>query len=41
MYGILWGGPDGDWSATYSRRLDGIEWDLGPLSNLCLPGFGC
>ena len=41
LYGILWGGPYGDWNTTYSSPLPGIEQDLGPLSQLCLPGRGC
>ncbi|HEU4456614.1 MAG TPA: hypothetical protein VFR81_26340 [Longimicrobium sp.] len=41
LYGILWGGPNGDWNTTYSSRLSGIEQDLGTLSNLCRPGYGC
>lgn len=41
LYGILWGGPNGNWNVTYSSRLSGIEQDLGTLSNLCRPGYGC
>jgi len=41
LYGILWGGPSTDWSTTYSSRLSGIEADLGALTNLCRPGYGC
>ncbi|HEX6750258.1 MAG TPA: hypothetical protein VF092_23395 [Longimicrobium sp.] len=41
LYGILWGGPNGDWNTTYSSRLSGIEQDLGALTDLCRPGFGC
>jgi hypothetical protein len=41
LYGILWGGPNGDWNTTYSSRLSGIEQDLGALTNLCRPGYGC
>jgi hypothetical protein len=41
LYGILWGGPSGNWNVTYSSPLPGIEADLGPLSQLCLPGYGC
>jgi hypothetical protein len=41
LYGILWGGPNGDWNTTYSSPLAGIEADLGPLTNLCVPGYGC
>lgn len=41
LQGILWGGPSGNWNVTYSSRLSGIEQDLGGLSGLCRPGFGC
>jgi hypothetical protein len=41
LYGILWGGPEYDPNTTYSSPLPGIEQDLGPLSQLCLPGYGC
>ncbi|HST60719.1 MAG TPA: hypothetical protein VLK84_18610 [Longimicrobium sp.] len=41
LYGILWGGPGSDYTYTYSSRLSGIEADLGALSNLCRPGYGC
>ncbi len=41
LYGILWGGPSTDWTTTYSSRLSGIEADLGALTNLCRPGYGC
>ena len=41
LQGILWGGPGTDWSTTYSSRLAGIEADLGALTNLCRPGYGC
>jgi hypothetical protein len=41
LYGILWGGPVNNWNVTYSSRLAGIEADLGALSNLCRPGYGC
>jgi hypothetical protein len=41
LYGILWGGPNGNWNVTYSSRLSGIESDLGALTNLCRPGYGC
>ncbi len=41
LYGILWGGPNGDWNTTYSSRLSGIEQDLGGLSGLCASGYGC
>ena len=41
LYGILWGGPSTDWTVTYSSRLSGIEADLGALTNLCRPGYGC
>jgi hypothetical protein len=41
LYGILWGGPSTDWTTTYSSRLSGIEQDLGALSNLCRPAYGC
>jgi hypothetical protein len=41
LYGILWGGPGSDYTYTYSSRLPGIEADLGALSNLCRPGYGC
>jgi len=41
LYGVLWGGPSTDWTTTYSSRLSGIEQDLGALTNLCRPGYGC
>lgn len=41
LHGILWGGPSNNWNVTYSSRLGGIEADLGPLTALCLPGWGC
>lgn len=41
LYGLMWGGPDGDWNTTYSSRLSGIEQDLGSLSGLCAPGYSC
>lgn len=41
LYGILWGGPSTDWTTTYSSRLSGIEQDLGALTDLCRPGYGC
>ncbi len=41
IYGILWGGPSTDWTTTYSSRLSGIEADLGALTNICRPGYGC
>jgi hypothetical protein len=41
LYGILWGGPNNNWNVTYSSRLSGIEQDLGTLTNLCRPGYGC
>jgi hypothetical protein len=41
LYGILWGGPNNNWNVTYSSRLSGIETDLGTLTNLCRPGYGC
>lgn len=39
LYGILWGGPNGNWNVTYSSRLGGIEADLGPLYGLCSTGL--
>jgi hypothetical protein len=41
LQGILWGGPSNDFNTTYSSRLAGIEYDLGSLSGLCRPGWGC
>jgi hypothetical protein len=42
LYGILWGGPeDGNPNITYSSRLGGVEQDLGTLTQLCAPGWGC
>jgi hypothetical protein len=41
LQGILWGGPGSDYTTTYSSRLAGIEYDLGGLSGLCRPGWGC
>jgi hypothetical protein len=41
LHGVMWGGPGSDFTTTYSSRLAGIEADLGALSNLCRPGFGC
>jgi len=41
LHGVMWGGPGTDYTTTYSSRLSGIEADLGSLSNLCRPGYGC
>jgi hypothetical protein len=41
LHGVMWGGPGSDFTTTYSSRLTGIEADLGALSNLCRPGYGC
>jgi hypothetical protein len=41
LHGVMWGGPGTDYTTTYSSRLSGIEQDLGTLSNLCRPGYGC
>jgi hypothetical protein len=41
LYGLMWGGPDGDWNTTYSSRLAGVEADLGSLSGVCRSGYGC
>jgi hypothetical protein len=41
LYGILWGGPSNSYNVTYSSRLPGIEADLGPIYNVCIPGYGC
>jgi hypothetical protein len=41
LYGILWGGPANNFNVTYSSPLSGIEYDLGALTNLCVPGAGC
>ena len=41
LHGVMWGGPGSDYTTTYSSRLAGIEADLGALSNLCRPGYGC
>ncbi|HEX2204752.1 MAG TPA: hypothetical protein VHG91_15700, partial [Longimicrobium sp.] len=41
LQGILWGGPSGDPTTSYSSRLSGIEADLGALTGLCRPGYGC
>ncbi|HEU0300827.1 MAG TPA: hypothetical protein VFR37_15300, partial [Longimicrobium sp.] len=41
LHGVMWGGPGSDYTTTYSSRLAGIEADLGSLSNLCRPGYGC
>ena len=41
LHGVMWGGPGSDYTTTYSSRLSGIEADLGALSNLCRPGYGC
>ncbi|HET7233132.1 MAG TPA: hypothetical protein VFJ16_24190 [Longimicrobium sp.] len=41
LHGVMWGGPGTDYTTTYSSRLGGIEADLGALSNLCRPGYGC
>jgi hypothetical protein len=40
LYGILWG-KNAETGAASSSRLSGIEADLGPLTNLCAPGYGC
>lgn len=39
LYGILWG--RNELGETSSSRLANIERDLGPLTNLCVPGYGC
>ena len=41
LHGVMWGGPGTDYTTTYSSRLAGIESDLGALTNLCRPGYGC
>ncbi len=41
LHGILWGGPSNNYNITYSSTLVGIEADLGALSNVCAPGYGC
>ncbi|HEX2094704.1 MAG TPA: hypothetical protein VHG28_20025 [Longimicrobiaceae bacterium] len=41
LHGVMWGGPGTDYTTTYSSRLSGIEQDLGTLSTLCRPGYGC
>lgn len=41
LVGVMWGGPGTDYTTTYSSRLAGIEADLGALTNLCRPGYGC
>jgi hypothetical protein len=41
LHGVMWGGPGSDYTTTYSSRLSGIEADLGALTNLCRPGYGC
>jgi hypothetical protein len=41
LHGVMWGGPGTDYTTTYSSRLSGIEADLGALTNLCRPGYGC
>ncbi|HET6231104.1 MAG TPA: hypothetical protein VFE05_13605 [Longimicrobiaceae bacterium] len=41
IHGVMWGGPGSDFTTTYSSRLSGIEADLGALTNLCRPGYGC
>ncbi len=41
LHGVMWGGPGTDYTITYSSRLGGIEADLGALTNLCRPGYGC
>jgi len=41
LHGVMWGGPSNDFNTTYSSRLAGIEADLGALTNLCRPGYGC
>lgn len=41
LHGVMWGGPGTDYTTTYSSRLAGIEADLGALTNLCRPGYGC
>lgn len=41
LQGILWGGPSNNFNITYSSPLVNIEYDLGPLSNVCAPGYGC
>jgi hypothetical protein len=41
LQGILWGGPANDPTTSYSSPLVNIEYDLGPLTNLCALGYGC
>lgn len=41
LYGIVQGGPPLDPYTTFSSRLGYIEQELGALSNLCVPGYGC
>jgi hypothetical protein len=40
LYGILWGGPDGNYSVSYFSSLWGVEAELGYI-DVCVPGLGC
>jgi len=41
LQGILWGGPSNNYNITYSSPLVNIEYELGALTNVCAPGYGC
>jgi hypothetical protein len=40
LYGIVWGGPEGNFSTSYFSSFWGIEVNLGSI-NVCTPGLGC
>lgn len=37
LWGILWGGPIGDWTTSWYSPLSGVENDLGTLNVVCDP----
>jgi hypothetical protein len=41
LQGVLWGGPAGDHTTTYSSPLWGIESDFETTLTVCKPGLGC
>jgi hypothetical protein len=41
LQGVVWGGPVGDYTTTYSSPLWGIESDFETTLTVCKPGYGC
>lgn len=37
LWGVLWGGPVGDWTTTWYSPISGVEQDLGTLNVTCDP----